>query len=287
MNNIRAVQAANKKELENGVSTEASWHADFRDTAYVFVGGLPLDLTEGDVIAIFSQFGEPVFLNLVRDKETGKSRGFGFLKYEDQRSTDLAVDNLGGATIMGRVLRVDHTRYKRKDGEALSDNTAGIPSGSVVSRGGEDDGERGVKRQKTAETDTEAGEGERRPLIQEERELAELMRNHDDDDPMKDYLIKEKREEVEAALAAMAKGNRARSSYRDGGKQRSETRERGAHRSHRHHHHHASSSRREEQDKRDDGERQRHRQREEDPRQRRFRSKSREQERRITRDSSR
>ncbi|KAI9749683.1 MAG: hypothetical protein M1815_002324 [Lichina confinis] len=125
MNNIRQIQALNKRELENGISPEASWHADYRDTAYIYVGGLPFDLSEGDIIAIFSQFGEPVHVNLVRDKETGKSRGFAFLKYEDQRSTDLAVDNLGGATLMGRVLRVDHTRYKQKDGEVVEDNALG------------------------------------------------------------------------------------------------------------------------------------------------------------------
>ena len=90
---------------------------DYRDTAYVYFGGLPYELTEGDVITIFSQFGEPVFLKLVRDKEPGKSKGFGWLKYEDQRSTDLAVDNLGGADVGGRLIRVDHARYKARDDE--------------------------------------------------------------------------------------------------------------------------------------------------------------------------
>lgn len=131
MNSIRQIKELNQKELENGVyvitsslnpthihrSPEASWHVDYRDTAYIYIGGLPLELSEGDVITIFSQYGEPTFINLVRDKETGKSRGFAFLKYEDQRSTDLAVDNLGGAVILGRTLRVDHTRYREKDQE--------------------------------------------------------------------------------------------------------------------------------------------------------------------------
>lgn len=48
-----------------------------------------------------------------RDKETGKPKGFAFLMYEDQRSTVLAVDNLNGATVLERVLRVDHVaNYK-------------------------------------------------------------------------------------------------------------------------------------------------------------------------------
>ena len=124
MNTIRKIRELNERELENGISPEASWHADYRDTAYIYIGGLPFDLSEGDVIAIFSQYGEPVHVHLIRDKDTGKSKGFAFLKYEDQRSTDLAVDNLGGATVMNRLLRVDHTRYKKKDD--LDEDKTGI-----------------------------------------------------------------------------------------------------------------------------------------------------------------
>ena len=110
MNSIREIQRLNKLELEQNVSPNASWHVDYRDTAYVHIGGLSYDLTEGDLITIFSQFGEPTFVKLARDKTTGKSRGFGWLKYEDQRSCDLAVDNLGGSKVLGRIIKVDHTR---------------------------------------------------------------------------------------------------------------------------------------------------------------------------------
>lgn len=49
-----------------------------------------------------------------KDQKTGKSRGFAFLMYEDQRSTVLAVDNLGGAKVLERTLRVDHAlNYKQ------------------------------------------------------------------------------------------------------------------------------------------------------------------------------
>jgi len=62
-------------------------------------------------------------LNMPRDKETGKTKGFGFLMYEDQRSTVLAVDNLNGAKVLEKILRVDHVKnYKQpktrnEDGE--------------------------------------------------------------------------------------------------------------------------------------------------------------------------
>lgn len=59
------------------------------------------------------RYGEIVHINLVRDKDTGKSRGFCFICYEDQRSTVLAVDNFNGIKILNRILRVDHvSNYK-------------------------------------------------------------------------------------------------------------------------------------------------------------------------------
>ncbi|KZT05566.1 uncharacterized protein LAESUDRAFT_726842 [Laetiporus sulphureus 93-53] len=112
MNIVREINKINERELELGAT--GSWHDDYKDSAYVFVGGLHPDLTEGDVITIFSQYGEVMDINLPRDKITGKTKGFGFLMYEDQRSTILAVDNLNGAKVLERTLRVDHVRnYKQ------------------------------------------------------------------------------------------------------------------------------------------------------------------------------
>jgi RNA recognition motif-containing protein len=51
------------------------------------------------VSCLVVRYGEVVNLNLVRDKATGKSKGFCFLCYEDQRSTVLAVDNLNGIKV--------------------------------------------------------------------------------------------------------------------------------------------------------------------------------------------
>ncbi|CAI5972090.1 unnamed protein product [Closterium sp. NIES-64] len=111
---IKNTQKITARETARGVSDEASWHAKYKESAYVYVGGLPYDLTEGDLLAVFAQYGEIMDVNLVRDKSTGKSKGFAFLAYEDQRSTILAVDNLNGAKVAGRIVKVDHVAdYKR------------------------------------------------------------------------------------------------------------------------------------------------------------------------------
>ena len=133
-------------------------------------------------------------VNLVRDKETGKSRGFAFLKYEDQRSTDLAVDNLGGATVLGRILRVDHVRYKKRDNEEEGDNVARLMGDA------EPAGEDRKRRKRRGSVDEDEEERPRRPQLKEERELVELMQTHDEEDPMKEFLIEEKKEEVAQAL---------------------------------------------------------------------------------------
>lgn len=95
--NMKNVKKLSDQELRMGNKT--SWHDQYRSSAWIFVGGLPFDLTEGDIICIFSQYGEVVNINLVRAKDTGKSRGFCFVCYEDQRSTDLAVDNFNGIKV--------------------------------------------------------------------------------------------------------------------------------------------------------------------------------------------
>jgi RNA-binding motif X-linked protein 2 len=83
----------------------------------VWVGGLSYDLTEGDVVTVFSQWGEIADVNLPRDAETGKTKGFCFIMFEDQRSTVLAVDNMNGAQVLGRTLRCDHVREYRQPGK--------------------------------------------------------------------------------------------------------------------------------------------------------------------------
>ncbi|KIJ20455.1 hypothetical protein PAXINDRAFT_7692 [Paxillus involutus ATCC 200175] len=139
MNVVREISKINERELELGIT--GSWHDEYKDSAYIFVGGLHFDLTEGDVITIFSQYGEVMDVNLPRDKSTGKTKGFGFLMYEDQRSTILAVDNLNGANVLDKTLRVDHVKnYKQpkikgEDGEWMEPEEQSLNARPEVNNG--------------------------------------------------------------------------------------------------------------------------------------------------------
>ena len=114
MNTIREIEKINQLELDRGIAgTSASWHSQFANSAWCYVGNLDHQLSEGDVLCIMSQYGELEDIHLVREEDTGKSRGFAFVKYEDARSCVLAVDNFCGIKILGRSLRVDHVEQYR------------------------------------------------------------------------------------------------------------------------------------------------------------------------------
>lgn len=124
MSSTRQITKLSETELKENTPFEASWHQEYSDSAYIFIGNLPKSLMEEDILTIFSQFGVPTRIKLVRDKHTKESKGFCFLKYEDQRSTILAVDNFNGQKILDRVVRVDHTFYKvpvDEEGQEIKD----------------------------------------------------------------------------------------------------------------------------------------------------------------------
>ncbi|KAI8938327.1 hypothetical protein NX059_005979 [Plenodomus lindquistii] len=305
MNSVRNIQQLNKRELEAGINPEGSWHTDYRDTAFIYIGGLPFELSEGDIITICSQYGEPVWIKLARDKETGKSRGFAWIKYEDQRSCDLAVDNLGGSTIMDRVIRVDHARYKPRDDEDMRDNTMGELD---LDPEPESDGGRRKRRKTESESDSD----EDRPMLPEEIEMDRLLEKLDEEDPMRDALIKRQQEKVDEALAKLKKQRRKekerarrkdkhrhRDSSRDRERRRIKDKEEGDSKHSRRREHRSRSrdkdtdkSRRRRSRSRDDSE-ERHRRkrsdrsrdRRDEPRSRRDRSRDRERHRSRSRDA--
>uniref|UniRef100_A0A4X2JN50 RNA binding motif protein X-linked 2 n=2 Tax=Vombatus ursinus TaxID=29139 RepID=A0A4X2JN50_VOMUR len=52
---VKLISELNEREVELGVAEKVSWHAEYKDSAWIFLGGLPYELTEGDIICVFSQ----------------------------------------------------------------------------------------------------------------------------------------------------------------------------------------------------------------------------------------
>jgi len=77
-----------------------------RDTTTLYVGNLPHQSSEDEVRSIFSRFGEVLSVKLVRDRMTGRPRGFGFIEMAS-RAADAARTRLDHHNFGGRILRVD------------------------------------------------------------------------------------------------------------------------------------------------------------------------------------
>ncbi|KAF9971748.1 hypothetical protein BGZ73_005219 [Actinomortierella ambigua] len=91
----------------------------------VFVGNIPYEQTEEQLIEIFSEVGPVVSFRLVFERETGKPRGYGFCEFQDERTAASAVRNLNGREIGNRSLKVDfaETDPARQGGRDLDDSS--------------------------------------------------------------------------------------------------------------------------------------------------------------------
>lgn len=67
MNKIKAIERITQRELETLTPMSASWHHEYRQSAYIFIGGLNFRMNEGDIAIVFSQYGEVVDCRLARD----------------------------------------------------------------------------------------------------------------------------------------------------------------------------------------------------------------------------
>ncbi|MEJ2883030.1 RNA recognition motif domain-containing protein [Pedobacter sp. GR22-6] len=72
----------------------------------IFVGGLPPDVSEIDVVIQVSIYGQVITIKIVRDKVTRKSKGYAFLEMANQDGAEKAVEALNGTRFKGNVLTV-------------------------------------------------------------------------------------------------------------------------------------------------------------------------------------
>ncbi|MEM9372692.1 MAG: RNA-binding protein [Planctomycetota bacterium] len=75
----------------------------------LYVGNLPYSTTDGDLENLFSELGQVASAKVVMDRETGRSRGFGFVEMDDQAGRE-AIEKMNGADCEGRSLVVNEAR---------------------------------------------------------------------------------------------------------------------------------------------------------------------------------
>jgi len=76
----------------------------------IYVGNLSYEMSEDELRDAFSAYGEVSSVKILMDRETGRSRGFGFVEMPSQSEGEAAVAQLNGKDVSGRALRVNEAR---------------------------------------------------------------------------------------------------------------------------------------------------------------------------------
>jgi len=82
----------------------------------IYVGNLSFDATEADIEQAFAEFGDVKSVNIVKDRDTGRSRGFAFVEMHDKQCGQQAIDGLNDQQIAGRPVTVNEARPRENRG---------------------------------------------------------------------------------------------------------------------------------------------------------------------------
>jgi RNA recognition motif-containing protein len=81
----------------------------------IFVGNVPWSITEDELHQLFERYGSVASVRLAIDRETGRSRGFGFVEMPDADEAQAAIMGLHGTALEGRLLTVNEARPRADD----------------------------------------------------------------------------------------------------------------------------------------------------------------------------
>ncbi len=96
----------------------------------IFVGNLDFGATESSIRGLFEPYGSVERVNVVTDRDTGRSRGFAFVEMTDGAEADRAIAALNGANLDGRALNVNEARPKPAGGGFGRSAGGGRPGGN-------------------------------------------------------------------------------------------------------------------------------------------------------------
>jgi len=82
----------------------------------LYVGNLSFTTTEEELRELFEQHGSTASVRVITDRETGRSRGFGFVEFEEDGSAEKALQALDGSEVGGRALRVNEAQDRDQRG---------------------------------------------------------------------------------------------------------------------------------------------------------------------------
>lgn len=80
----------------------------------IYAGNLAYRMTEDSLRELFGQYGEVISAKIIKDRVTGRSRGFGFVEMENKEEAETAIQKLDGTEVEGRNMRVNLARPRRE-----------------------------------------------------------------------------------------------------------------------------------------------------------------------------
>ncbi len=78
----------------------------------IYVGNLSYNMSDDELKNLFQEHGDVISAKIIKDKNTGRSKGFGFVEMSDDNAGDAAINKLNGANIKGRNLKVNPAKSK-------------------------------------------------------------------------------------------------------------------------------------------------------------------------------
>ncbi|MCC7410065.1 MAG: RNA-binding protein [Gammaproteobacteria bacterium] len=84
----------------------------------IYIGNLAWSVTEDEVRALFGEHGPVTTVNLIKDRLTGESRGFGFVEMERQADAEAAIKSLNGRAVSGRAITVNIAKAREERGSS-------------------------------------------------------------------------------------------------------------------------------------------------------------------------
>jgi len=80
----------------------------------IYVGNLPYQITEEQLTALFAEHGVVSQVSIIQDRETGRSKGFGFVEMDNDAEANAAIEAINGSDSGGRSLKVNEARPRPK-----------------------------------------------------------------------------------------------------------------------------------------------------------------------------
>ena len=82
----------------------------------LYVGGLPYQTNEQDLLDLFGQAGQVTGASVITDRDTGRSKGFGFVEISDEQEARSAIERLNGTLLENRTITVNEARERQSTG---------------------------------------------------------------------------------------------------------------------------------------------------------------------------